>query len=75
MITDEEIARIRVNEAIQLGVRSQSVHRDLGADSRPVSRASLMLLFLALLLTLSMLACFGSAIMAQQPVLALAATL
>jgi hypothetical protein len=59
MLIYEEIARIRVKEAIQQGLQSQYIQRNLPARKKPVSKAALMVFCLALLLAITLLPALG----------------
>ena len=58
---EEEIARIRVNEAIQKGLQPQAYQRNLPRRRKPVSKAFLLVLFLSFFLVLALSACSGPA--------------
>ena len=61
-LQDEDFARIRVDEAIQGGLQSQYVQRGLGRNNRTISRNTLLLLGLLLLLAIAMAACLGTVV-------------
>jgi len=52
MFENQDIANIRVNEAIQTGVQSQNTHRSLGRRKRLVSGATLLFISLAILMVI-----------------------
>ena len=52
MFENEDLANIRVNEAIQQGVQSQKVQRTVGRKNRWVPGATLMLISLIILMAI-----------------------
>jgi hypothetical protein len=50
----EELARIRVEEAIQEGLRGQHIQRILPPRKKSVPNATLLMIYLALLLAISL---------------------
>ena len=52
MFKNENLANIRVNEAIQTGVQSQNTHRSIGRRKRMVSGATLLFISLAILMVI-----------------------
>jgi len=61
MKMDEDLARIRMNEAIQYGLQSQDIRRNLGRNRKSVSKTTLLLLVLVLTLAIAMAACLVTA--------------
>jgi hypothetical protein len=57
----EELARIRVDEAIQKGLKAQHIQRSLGRRKKSVSPPAPLILGLALLLAISLAACVATA--------------